>query len=236
MEIYPAVDMLGGRAVRLTQGDYNRAERYYQDPLEAARTFAQAGAERLHLVDLDAARTGRRTNGQAIARITRESGLFVQAGGGVRDESAIQDLLEAGVQRIILGTAAIEDLDFTARMLRAYGPALAVGVDARDGLAAGRGWLETSTLDALELCLRLEGLGAQTLIYTDISRDGTLTGPNLEVYGRLKSKVSCRVIASGGVGSLGDVLALQAAGLDGVIIGRALYTGAVDLKEVLARC
>ena len=234
--IFPAVDILGGQAVRLTQGDYQQVEVYYENPLEAAAVFKNAGAKYLHLVDLDAARTGRNVNFPIIRDIARESGLFTQTGGGIRDEEAIDRLLSAGVNRVILGTAAVENFDWAVQMMQKYGEHIAVAVDARKGKAATRGWYETSQWDSLDLCIRLEQSGMQALIYTDISCDGTGQGANVSAYHELRNVLACTVIASGGVGARKHLEELKQTGVDGVVVGRALYTGQIKLEEALALC
>ena len=234
--IFPAVDILGGQAVRLTQGDYQQVETYYENPLEAAAVFKNAGAEYLHLVDLDAARTGRNVNFPIIRDIAEKSGLFTQTGGGIRDEEAIDKLLSAGVNRVILGTAAVENFSWAAQMMQKYGRRIAIAVDARQGKAAVRGWCETSRLDSLDLCVQLEQSGMQTLIYTDISCDGTGQGANVSAYHEIRNALFCTVIASGGVGALKHLEELRQTGVDGVVVGRALYTGQIKLEEALALC
>ena len=236
--IYPAIDILGGKVVRLTQGDYQQVATYYEDPLEAAAAFKNTGAEYLHLVDLDAAKTGENINFSIIHRIAQEAGLFVQTGGGVRDEAVIDRLLSAGVNRVIIGTAAVENFEWAAQMMQKYGEGIAIGVDARKGKAAIRGWYETSEWDSLDLCVKLEQAGMRTLIYTDISRDGTGQGANATVYQELRNTLTyrCNIIASGGVGALQHLEELKQTGVDGAIVGRALYTGQIKLEEALALC
>ena len=236
MVIFPAIDVLGGKAVRLTQGDYEQVETYYDDPLEAAMALKTAGAECLHLVDLDAARTGNNVNFSVIQRIVEQSSLFTQTGGGVRDENIINRLLSIGVNRVILGTAAVENYDWTVQMIQKYGEHIAIGVDAKNGKAAARGWIETTRWDALDLCKQLDQSGMQALIYTDICRDGTGNGANISAYKELHKSLSCTIIASGGVGTLEHLKALIQTGVNGAIVGRALYTGQFKLEEALALC
>ena len=234
--IFPAVDILGGKAVRLTQGDYQKVETYYEDPLEAVASFIRAGAECLHLVDLDAARTGENVNLPAIRKIVQNSGLFIQTGGGIRDEVAIDRLLSAGVNRVILGTAVVENHDWVVQMMQKYHEYIAIAVDARDGKAAIRGWAETSQWETLDLCKQLEKEGMRTLIYTDISCDGIGQGAKVSAYQALRGVLSCTLIASGGVGVLKHLEELKRTGVDGTVIGRALYSGSIKLEEALALC
>ncbi|MDR0898700.1 MAG: 1-(5-phosphoribosyl)-5-[(5-phosphoribosylamino)methylideneamino]imidazole-4-carboxamide isomerase [Oscillospiraceae bacterium] len=233
MKLFPAIDLRGGRVVRLTQGDYDRMAVYGDDPLATALTFREAGATYLHVVDLDGAKAGSPQNGAVIARLARESGLYVQAGGGLRTAEGVQTLLDAGVSRAILGTAALRDPDFLRAMLAAHGDKIAVGVDARAGKVAVGGWLTDTDVDALAFCEQLAELGVKTIIYTDIARDGGLSGVNREAYRALSSIAGLQVIASGGVTSLDDVAALRQMGLYGAIIGKALYEKHLDLAEAL---
>lgn len=236
MEIFPAIDLKDGQVVRLTQGDYNKVEVYATDPAAIARQFRRAGARNLHVVDLDGARDGVAVNHQAIRAIAQTEGLFIEVGGGIRDEARIAAYLELGVGRVILGTVAVEDPAFTAAMIKKYGDAIAVGVDARDGKVAVKGWLETTALDSLTFCRQLEEMGLATIIYTDISRDGAMQGTNRDIYRTLCQTLGLNIIASGGISSLEDVAALREIDVHGAILGKALYTGALDLREVLAQC
>ena len=233
MILLPAIDLIGGKVVRLTRGDYARATVYGDDPLAVALSFRDAGAEHLHVVDLEGARDGGRPNEAVIRRLIAESGLSVEVGGGVRDHGAAEAYLSAGAERVILGTAAAENRDLVRELCAEYGDRIAVGVDARDGVIATRGWTETSGEDLFSFCRRMESLGVRTLICTDISKDGVLSGANVELYRRLTGELSAKIIASGGVSSLGDVRALMSAGVFGAILGRALYTGALSLGEAI---
>lgn len=236
MEIFPAIDLKDGQVVRLTQGDYNRVEVYAPDPVAVALEFQRQGAKNLHVVDLDGARDGRAVNRDAIAALAGLQGLLLQVGGGIRDEARVADYLELGADRVILGTAAVENSSFLGAMLTRYPGRIAVGVDARDGRVAVGGWLETTALDSLDFCKTLEAMGVPTIIYTDIARDGAMAGTNREVYRILKQNLGCNIIASGGVSSREDVAALAQTGVHGAIVGKALYTGALTLEEVLALC
>ncbi|NLD52687.1 MAG: 1-(5-phosphoribosyl)-5-[(5-phosphoribosylamino)methylideneamino]imidazole-4-carboxamide isomerase [Clostridiales bacterium] len=233
MIVFPAIDILDGQAVRLYQGDYQQKTVYEDNPLRAAQRFEMDGATHLHLVDLDGAKEGLTRNFDTITRVVRESGLFVQLGGGIRDMQSAQKYLNCGVGRIILGTAAVEDPGFLKEAVQAFGDKLAVGVDIRDGQVATKGWTHTSTLGMEDLLDSLSELGVATLIATDISRDGAMRGTNLSLYAQITRQWGFQVIASGGVTTLKDVEALNDLDLYGVIIGRALYTGDIALTDAL---
>ena len=233
MYILPAIDLRAGQVVRLYQGDYDQMTVYGQDPAAQALAFRQAGASQLHLVDLDGAKDGTTANYESIRSITALGGFSIEVGGGIRTQQRIEDYLTLGVERCILGTVAVEDFDFTARMAKEYGSHIAVGVDARDGYVAIRGWTEQSAWTFEDFCRRLQSLGVSTVISTDISRDGAMMGTNVELYRRLSADYSMDIIASGGVSSLEDVAALKAMGLYGAIIGKAYYTGAIDLRRAI---
>lgn len=233
MELYPAIDLKEGRVVRLTQGDFGRKTVYGGDPAETAASFLAAGAKNLHLIDLDGAKDGVPGNADVIRRIAAAGGLFLQVGGGIRDEATVSAYLELGAGRVILGTVAVEDFPFLERMVARYGAKIAVAVDARGGLVATRGWQEDSGLDALAFCQRLAAAGVATIIYTDIGRDGLLQGTNLGAYRALAAAVSCDIIASGGVSTVEDLRALEALNLHGAIIGKALYEGTLNLGDLL---
>jgi phosphoribosylformimino-5-aminoimidazole carboxamide ribotide isomerase len=236
--IYPAIDIRGGKCVRLFQGDYAQETVYADSPLEMARRWVEQGASWVHLVDLDGAKEGQPANAGLIKEIARSIPVPVQVGGGIRSEEQIKGYLEAGVARVIVGTAAIEDEPFTRQILQTYGEKIAIGLDCRNGMVATRGWLTTTDVKATDLAKRLVGYGARTFIYTDIARDGTLTGPNVPEITELAKATGTSVIASGGVSSLDDLLALSAHAADGVsgaIVGKALYTDAFTLKEALSR-
>ena len=233
MQIFPAIDLSGGQVVRLYQGDYDQMTVYGQNPCAAARTFLEAGAKYLHLVDLDGARDGTTANFDSIAAIARQGGLYIEVGGGIRTEDRIRQYLDLGVGRCILGTIAVKDFDFTARMAQKYGDQIAVGVDARDGYVAVNGWKELSAEKGVDFCRRLYAAGVGTVIYTDISRDGAEKGTNLELYRELADIEGLKVTASGGVSSLEELKELQAIGTHAAILGKALYTGRLDLKTVI---
>ena len=233
MQIFPAIDLRGGQVVRLYQGDYDRETVYGRDPCAAARDFIAAGAEYLHVVDLDGARDGTAANFDSIAAIARQGGLYIEVGGGIRTEDRIKQYLDLGVGRCILGTAAVKDFDFTARMAQKYGGKIAVGVDARDGYVATDGWREISREKGVDFCRRLHDAGVRTVIYTDISRDGAERGTNLALYRELAEIRGLDITASGGVSSIPELRELQAMGTRAAILGRALYTGRLDLREVI---
>ncbi len=236
MRIFPAIDLRNGKAVRLVQGDYDQMTVYGDDPAGIARSFREKGAKNLHLVDLDGAKSGAPVNKPVIEAILRVSGLFVQVGGGIRTRERVEEFLSLGVGRVILGTAAVENPKFAAEMVKLYGPdAVAVGVDAKNGLAATSGWLQTSGRDSFELCRHLADLGVQYVIYTDISKDGLLSGTNLEAYAKLSEIQGLRIIASGGIASLEELSKLSRMGVYGAIVGKALYTGHIDPGELFAR-
>ncbi|UFJ39987.1 1-(5-phosphoribosyl)-5-[(5-phosphoribosylamino)methylideneamino]imidazole-4-carboxamide isomerase [Brevibacillus humidisoli] len=234
--IYPAIDIRGGKCVRLFQGDYEQETVYGESPLDVAKQWVEQGATWLHLVDLDGAKQGTPAHIDLICTIAREAGVPVQVGGGIRTQQDVSAYLDGGVSRVILGTAAIENRPFAEAVLARYGKQIAIGLDCRDGLVATRGWLTTTDVKAEQLAVELAQLGAETFIYTDISRDGTLTGPNIEAIRSLAQSSGKQVIASGGVSTVEDLRALARytdEGVGGAIVGKALYTGAVKLAEAL---
>ncbi len=233
MKLFPAIDLYGGKAVRLFKGDYAQMTVYNDNPLAVARDFAACGAENIHLVDLEGALSGLTPNLDTVAAIAKNSGLFTEVGGGIRSEETVCRYLDAGVSRVILGTAAVKDPDFLERMVAKYREKIAVGVDLRDGFVAIHGWTQTSDLSCDAFMARLDALEVQTVICTDISRDGAMKGTNHELYRHLKQNFRVNVIASGGVSSMEDVVRLKEAGAYGAIIGKAYYTGAIDLKKAV---
>ena len=233
MQIFPAIDLSGGQVVRLYQGDYDKMTVYGQDPCAVARDFIAAGAKYLHVVDLDGAKDGTLANFESIAAIAKQGGLYIEVGGGIRTEERIKQYLDLGVGRCILGTIAVKDFDFTARMAKKYGGKIAVGVDAREGYVAVSGWLETSREKGVDFCRRLRDVGVQTVIYTDISRDGAEQGTNLELYRELAGIEGLNITASGGVSSIEELKELQTIGTHAAILGKALYTGRLDLADVI---
>ena len=233
MLIFPAIDLYEGRAVRLYKGDYAKMTVYSEDPAAVARDFAAQGVRQMHTVDLEGARDGGTPNLGIIERIAKETGLFVECGGGLRDMAAIDRAFAAGVGRVILGTAAVSDERLLAESVQKYGEKIAVGADLRDGRVAIRGWREDSGLTAEDFLRKFEALGVRTVICTDISRDGAMRGANAELYERLQREFGLELIASGGVSSLEDVARLRALGLYGAIIGKAYYTGDISLREAV---
>jgi phosphoribosylformimino-5-aminoimidazole carboxamide ribotide isomerase len=237
MTIFPAIDLKSGRCVRLRQGKEDDVTVYDEDPARVARTFAEAGAEWIHVVDLDGAFTGELQNWLAVERILH-TGVKVQLGGGIRDETTIDRILAAGVSRVVVGTRAAEDEAFVRRAVAIHGPDVAVGIDARDGMVAVRGWVEATDQTAVDLAKRVADAGVETIIYTDIATDGMLVGPNISALMKMLSTVSNSVIASGGVSNLGDIkglaeLSRTKPNLAGAIVGKAIYEGRVDLAEAL---
>lgn len=236
MEIIPAIDLLEGRCVRLYQGDYNQSQVFSDNPVEVARQWADQGATRLHLVDLDGAKAGQPVNHGAIAAIARAVDIPIEVGGGLRDRDRVAALFDLGVRYGILGTAAVENPELVSTLSAEFPGQILVGIDARDGWVATRGWLETSQVQAIALAQTMAQRGAAAIIYTDIQRDGTLQGPNLPALRELAEAIEIPVIASGGVSSVTDVLSLLGlapVGVSGVIIGKALYTGDIVLKEAV---
>lgn len=233
MILFPAVDIYEGKAVRLLQGDYSRMTVYEDDPLKAAIRFRHAGSEWIHIVDLEGARDGETPNFDTVLRIKEKSGLRAEIGGGIRCMETVDRYLSAGLDRVILGTAALKDEEFLRKALARYGDRIAVGVDVLDGKVAVRGWREKSETDAFVFCERLEKTGLRTLVSTDISRDGAMRGTNRALYKQLQERFSMDIVASGGVSSLDDIRSLADLGLYGAIIGRALYTGDIDLREAI---
>ena len=232
MIILPAIDLRGGKAVRLTKGDYDQMKVYNDDPASVAADFANAGAKWLHVVDLDGAREGVPQNAETIRKLTG-AGLLTEVGGGIRDEKRICDYLDNGVSRVILGTVAVRDFGFVERMVAKYGEKIAVGVDAKEGFVAVSGWEETTKLTGVDFCRKLRDAGVKTVIYTDIGRDGCLQGANLELYRELNAIEGLDVVASGGVSFESDITALREMNVYGAIIGKALYEGKLDLKRCL---
>ena len=232
MLIYPAIDLRGGQVVRLRQGDYNLMTVYSSDPVETAKGFLYAGAACMHVVDLDGAKEGSPQNREVIRKLCKLP-LEIEVGGGIRDERTIKDFLSMGVQRVILGSVAVEDFAFTKRMGQRYGDKLAAGVDTKDGRVAIHGWTNVSDLEGFAFCQKLRDAGISTVIYTDIAKDGLLAGTNLAAYEQLQAIKGLRVIASGGISSEEDLKSLRDLDVYGAIIGKALYTGTLSLKRAL---
>lgn len=233
MELYPAIDLYQGKAVRLYKGDYAQMTVYSHHPEEVAKDFAAAGAARIHLVDLEGAKTGKPENLETITKILSASHLFAQVGGGIRNMETMKRYLDAGVNRVILGTAAVKNPDFLEAAVQQFGEKIAVGVDLKDGLVAIKGWTETAQITAEAFFENMQNLGVKTLICTDISRDGAMQGTNRELYWHLSERFSMELIASGGVSSLEDIAALREMNLHGAIVGKAYYIGALDLRQAI---
>ena len=233
MYILPAIDLYDGKAVRLYKGDYENMTVYSDDPLSVARDFQAAGAEYIHMVDLEGAKDGTCPNFNVVASVAANTSLKVEIGGGIRSEETIRRYIDAGVHRVILGTAAITDWDFFSAMVEKYGDKIAAGADCRDGYVAIKGWLETSAVTCHEFCEKLDAIGVSTLICTDISKDGAMQGTNRELYADLAARFKMNIIASGGVSSMDDIRSLHTMGLHGAIVGKAYYIGAIDLKEAI---
>lgn len=233
MEIIPAVDIRGGKCVRLYQGDYSKETVFSEDPVAAALEWQAQGARWLHLVDLDGAAKGKPVNLPTIQSIVKRVTMAVEVGGGIRDAEAVARLLALGVRRIILGTVAVEKPEMVAELCQKFGEAIVVGIDARDGYVATRGWVEDTGVTALELANKMAVLGVKRIIYTDIRRDGTLTEPDFDAIGRMVRSVGLPIIAAGGISRLEHLKRLKELGVEGAIIGRALYTGDIDLRQAL---
>ena len=233
MLILPAIDLYEGKAVRLFKGDYRNMTVYSEDPLSVAMDFSKAGASWIHMVDLQGAKDGTTPNYDVVASVASSTGLKVEIGGGIRSEETVRRYLDAGVARVILGTAAITNWDFFCEMASQYPGRVAAGADCRDGFIAIKGWLETSAVTLEDFCGRLEEAGVRTLICTDISKDGAMAGTNRAMYQQLSESFDLDIIASGGVSTIEDIRSLRAMGMAGAIIGKAYYTGAIDLKEAI---
>ena len=233
MLIFPAIDLLEGEAVRLYQGDYNKKTVYNTDPLEVAMDFKNQGATCIHLVDLEGAKSGETPNIETVLRIKKEAGLFCEIGGGIRDMKTVARYLDSGLDRVIIGTAAVTDKAFLKEALREYGEKIAVGIDIKDGSVAIKGWTSDSGLDAFSFFGNMVEEGVRTVICTDISKDGAMMGTNRELYKELSGRFGIDITASGGVSSIEDIKALRTMNLYGAIIGKAYYTGAVSLREAI---
>ncbi|MEG2769408.1 MAG: 1-(5-phosphoribosyl)-5-[(5-phosphoribosylamino)methylideneamino]imidazole-4-carboxamide isomerase [Oscillospiraceae bacterium] len=233
MEIFPAIDLQNGKAVRLFKGDYSQMTVYDDNPVNVAKFFKNEGAKSIHIVDLDGAKSGAVENFEAVKAIVKESGLFCEVGGGIRDEERIKTYLSLGVKRVILGTVAVQNFDFVCQMVQKYGDAIAVGVDVKDGFIAINGWCEVTKVSGYEFCEKCAGAGVKTVIYTDISKDGTLGGTNVNAYKELSNIKNLDIVASGGVSFLNEIEQLSAMGIYGAIVGKAIYTGNLDLATAI---
>ncbi|MBR2903017.1 MAG: 1-(5-phosphoribosyl)-5-[Clostridia bacterium] len=233
MRLFPAIDLLDGKAVRLFKGDYAQMTVYADNPVEIALDFKKQGAKYMHVVDLEGAKTGGTPNLWRIKELLAATDAFVEVGGGIRSMQVVDEYLSAGVARVILGTAAVTDEAFLRTAIKEHGDKIAVGVDVKDGYVAIKGWTEKSALDAFDFCRRLQDIGVATIISTDISKDGAMQGANHDLYQKLSKRLQMQVIASGGVSSMEDVKKLADLDIYGAIIGKAYYTGAINLKEAL---
>ena len=234
MNLFPAIDLIGGKAVRLVKGDYAQVTVYSESPVKVAKYFEECGAKYLHVVDLEGARDGSLANLETIKDIIKNTGLFVEVGGGIRSLETVKKYIEAGAKRVIIGTAAVTDPEFLEAAVAAYGEKIAVGVDIKDGMVAIKGWTETSAQSCFDFCEKLSDMGIKTIICTDISKDGLLAGTNLALYRELSKRFSMDITASGGVSTLDDIRKLCEMDMYGAILGKALYTGNIDLREALA--
>ena len=233
MKLFPAIDLYEGKAVRLFKGDYAQMTVYNNDPTKVARDFAASGAECIHIVDLEGAKSGTTPNFDTVCKIKATSGLFCEIGGGIRTMDVIDKYLSAGIDRVILGTAAVGNLDFVKNAVEKYGERIAVGADLKDGYVAVKGWVEKTDLLAEDFFRQMQDVGVKTVICTDISKDGAMMGTNLELYRSLSERFSMQIVASGGVSSMEDIERLQEMELYGAIIGKAYYTGAIDLRQAI---
>lgn len=233
MLIYPAIDLFGGKAVRLYKGDYSQMTVYSDNPLCVARDFERSGATHIHMVDLEGAKSGTTPNLDTVCDIKKNTGLFCEIGGGIRSIEVIERYINAGIDRVILGTAAVTEEGFVEAAVKKYGDKIAVGIDIKDGLVAIKGWTEKSNLDAMDFCEKMEEIGVKTIICTDISKDGAMQGTNHALYREMRDRFGMQIIASGGVSSVDDVKKLAAIDLYGAIIGKAYYTGDINLRKAI---
>ncbi len=233
MLIYPAIDLFEGKAVRLFKGDYAQMTVYNENPLEVAKDFEKCGATHIHMVDLEGAKNGTTPNIDTVCNIKKNTSLFCEIGGGIRDIQVIDRYISSGVDRVILGTAAVTEKGFVQKAVEKYGEKIAVGIDIKDGFVAIKGWTETSNIDAFDFCEEMQNIGVKTVICTDISKDGAMQGTNHQLYKDLSEKFDLQIIASGGVSSIEDIEKLSSLGLYGAIVGKAYYTGAIDLSQAI---
>ncbi len=233
MLIYPAIDLFDGKAVRLFKGDYAQMTVYSENPPEIALDFKNSGATHMHIVDLEGAKNGTTPNFETVCAIKKAGGLFCEVGGGIRSMETIEKYVSAGIDRVILGTAAVTEEGFVEKAVKKYGDKIAVGIDIKDGFVAIKGWTEKSEMTAMDFCAKMQAIGVKTLICTDISKDGAMQGTNHSLYNELMEKFNMQIIASGGVSSIEDVEKLAKRNMYGAIIGKAYYTGAIDLKKAI---
>ena len=233
MKIFPAIDLKNGKCVRLYQGEFTLSEVVGEDPLQTALNFAAQGAEYLHMVDLDGALSGTMKNLNSVNRIIKDLKIPIQLGGGIRSLDSIEMLLQKGLNRVILGTAALNNPSLVKEAVKKFGDKIAIGIDARDGYVAVEGWQTSSKIEYIDFAKQMESIGVENIIFTDISRDGTLTGPNFEATGKINDKVTCNIIASGGMKCIEDIKKLKNMNIYGAIIGKALYSGNISLAEAI---
>lgn len=236
MIILPAIDLRDGKCVRLYQGKFEKSEVVGEDPLKVALEFRRVGAEYIHMVDLDGALNGKIKNLDVILNIVKTVGIPVELGGGIRDMETVDMLVEGGVSRVILGTAALKNPDFVKKAVKRHGDKIAVGIDAKDKKVAVNGWLDVSSVDYIDFARQMENIGVKTIIFTDISKDGTLQGPNIEQLSEINDNVGCNIIASGGIKNIDDLKHISEMGIYGAITGKAIYSGNIDLKEAIELC
>jgi len=234
MIIFPAIDIRNEKCVRLTQGDYSKMTIYESDPLKVADEWQSKGAKFLHIVDLDGAKDGKRVNGAVVEKISKTAVIPIQVGGGIRDTKSVEELLSKGVSRVIIGTGAIKDMKWLSELVRIYGGKICVSIDAKNGFVATDGWEQISEIDAVDFAVNLENIGVETIVYTDIQKDGMLMGPNFKMYEQLMEKVNLDIIASGGVSTMEDIKILKSMGIYGAIIGKALYDEKIKLEEAIS--
>ncbi len=233
MKLFPAIDLFDGKAVRLFKGDYQNMTVYSENPTEIALDFYNSGAEYMHVVDLEGAKSGQTPNIETVKKLVNSTPAFVEVGGGIRSEQVIEKYISAGVNRVILGTSAVENPEFLKSAVKNFGDKIAVGVDIKDGFVAIKGWTEKSNFTGIDFCLKMQDEGVKTIICTDISKDGAMKGTNHELYKALKENLQIDIIASGGVSSIDDIVKLKESGIYGAIIGKAYYTKSIDLKDAL---
>ncbi len=236
MLILPAIDLRNGKCVRLYQGKFERSEIVGEDPVKVALSFKKAGSEYIHMVDLDGALDGKIKNAETISKVVKASQVPVELGGGIRNLNTVEKLVQLGISRIILGTAALNDPGFVKEAVKKYGKKIAVGIDAKDGKVAINGWMNISTVKYTDFAKQMEDIGVETIIFTDISKDGTLGGPNLEQLSRIQDAVSCKIIASGGIKNIEDLQSINKMGIYGAITGKAIYAGNINLKKAIELC
>ncbi|WP_440895542.1 1-(5-phosphoribosyl)-5-[(5-phosphoribosylamino)methylideneamino]imidazole-4-carboxamide isomerase [Amphibacillus sp. Q70] len=230
MKIIPAIDLINGKCVRLYQGDFNQTEQVADDPIKQLDHFIEDGAELIHIVDLDGARDQTKRQYQLIEQLCKKSSVPIQIGGGIRSMDTVDQLMNSGASRLVIGTAAIEDLTFLKQAIAKYPEAIVVGIDAKNGKVATHGWETVSTVDYIEFAKKIEGLGIQTIVFTDISKDGTMSGPNLDQLKVLNQAVSCKIVASGGISHYDDIKAVAQIGIEEAIVGKAIYQKKITLK------